>query len=116
MGQKIELKKLSIRLSALKIHFKIFISVFLFVLSVGYISGLDLLNFTTNFSVEGIERNILGELENKDQDIIYFKMPKGQLNTIIHSHLIGLSIVFLILSILVNMTNCNFLFKSFILV
>ena len=116
MGQKIELKKLSIRLSALKIHFKIFISVFLFVLSVGYISGLDLLNFTTNFSVEGIERNILGELENKDQDIIYFKMPKGQLNTIIHSHLIGLSIVFLILSILVNMTNCNFLFKKIFMI
>jgi len=107
-----ELKKTEIYLSKISKKHKLFLSVFLFVLSVGYISGLDLLNFSTNFSIEGIERNILGEKEHLDT--LYFKMPKAQLNTIIHSHLIGLSIVFLILSLLLNMTHANDLLKKFL--
>ena len=74
-----ELKKTEIYLSKISKKHKLFLSVFLFVLSVGYISGLDLLNFSTNFSIEGIERNILGEKEHLDT--LYFKMPKPQLNT-----------------------------------
>ena len=71
---------------------------------------------TTNFSIEGIEKNILGEAEDQDKEVLYFKMPKGQLNTIIHSHLIGLSIVFLILSILFNMTSYSLVLKKIFMI
>ena len=112
----IKFSNIYISLRSISLRIKIFLSCFLFVLTLGYLSGLDLLNFTTNFSVSGIERNILGAPENYDQDVIYFKMPKAELNTIVHTHLISLSCVFLLLGLIFNCTNYNLFLKKFFMV
>ena len=79
--------------------------VFLITLSFGYLSGVDLVKHTTDFKAQGIEQNILGDELDETAEELYFKMSEKQLHNIIHSHVISLSMLFLLLSLLLFFTT-----------
>ena len=51
---------MDIKLHKLPLLLKLSLSLFLISLSFGYISGIDLLKHTTDFTLKGIEENVIG--------------------------------------------------------
>jgi hypothetical protein len=92
------------------------ITVFIVVLTFGYFSGLDLLKHTTNFQSKGIEQNVLGNEFDERVDELHFKMSERELMGIIHGHVIPLSILFLVLSLLLYFTTLPSFIKSFLMI
>ena len=90
--------------------------VFLITLSFGYLSGVDLVKHTTDFKAQGIEQNILGDELDETAEELYFKMSEKQLHNIIHSHVISLSMLFLLLSLLLFFTHYPAGLKSFLMI
>ncbi len=87
-----------------KKHIKAFLVCFLLTLSFGYFSGFDLLNHTTQFNVNGLEKNFLGnELEESPIEL-KFKMSEKQILNIIHTHVLSLALLFFIVSFLLFFT------------
>ena len=73
---------------------RISLSVFLITLSFGYFSGLDLLKHTTDYKAEGIQENVLGNEFDEEAEELHFKMSERELQGIIHSHVITISMLF----------------------
>ena len=90
--------------------------VFLITLSFGYLSGVDLVKHTTDFKAQGIEQNILGDELDETAEELHFKMSEKQLHNIIHSHVISLSMLFLLLSLLLFFTHYPAGLKSFLMI
>ncbi|MDA7794616.1 hypothetical protein N8962_02800 [Flavobacteriales bacterium] len=92
------------------------LAVFILALSFGYFSGLDMLKHTTDFKAEGIQENVLGNEFDEEADELHFKMSERELHGIIHSHVITLSMLFLILSLMVFFTTLPPFFKTFLMI
>lgn len=75
---------------------------FVFVLSLGYFSGVCMVSYTTGGTIKGVQENYLGNEDNEEAVEMKFKKSAHEMLTIIHTHIISLSIVFLITGILVN--------------
>jgi hypothetical protein len=102
----------------LKLHqlpkpLRLSLSVFLLALAFGYFSGLDMLKHTTDFKAEGIQENVLGNEFDEEADELHFKMSERELHGIIHSHVITLSILFVILSVMVYFTTLPSFFQVY---
>jgi len=95
---------------------KLSLSVFIMALAFGYFSGLDMLKHTTDFKAEGIQENVLGNEFNEEAEELHFKMSVRELHGIIHSHVITLSILFVILSLLIFFTTLPPFFKTFLMI
>ena len=92
------------------------LSVFLLALAFGYFSGLDMLKHTTDFKAEGIQENVLGNEFDEQADELHFKMSERELHGIIHSHVITLSLLFVVLSLMVYFTTLPAFFKSVLMI
>tara|TARA_B100000497_G_scaffold125775_2_gene162998 strand:- start:824 stop:1312 length:489 start_codon:yes stop_codon:yes gene_type:complete len=95
---------------------RISLSVFLLTLSFGYFSGLDLLKHTTDYKTEGIQENVLGNEFDEEAEELHFKMSERELQGIIHSHVITISMLFALLSFMVYFTSLPLYFKSFLMI
>jgi hypothetical protein len=95
---------------------RISLSVFLLTLSFGYFSGLDLLKHTTDYKAEGIQENVLGNEFDEEAEELHFKMSERELQGIIHSHVITISMLFALLSFMVYFTSLPLYFKSFLMI
>lgn len=84
---------------------KTLISVFLIVLSVGFYSGLSFVSKTSTASPQGIEEHYLGNEDNLEADVMKFKKSEKEMLSIIHSHTISLSLIFLTIGLLLGMTS-----------
>lgn len=80
---------------------KLFIGAFVIVLSVGYYTGLLFVNQTSTTAPSGIEENYLGNEEDEDAEIMKFKKGEREMLTIIHTHILSMSLIFFLLGILV---------------
>jgi len=74
---------------------RLFITLFLVLLTAGYAVGLAFVDHTTSAAPSGIEQRFLGSDENAEE-ITYPKSP-SEMYTLVHNHVFGLSILFLIL-------------------
>lgn len=95
---------------------RISLSVFLLTLSFGYFSGLDLLKHTTDYKAEGIQENVLGNKFDEEAEELHFKMSERELQGIIHSHVITISMLFALLSFMVYFTSLPLYFKSLLMI
>lgn len=95
---------------------RISLSVFLLTLSFGYFSGLDLLKHTTDYKAEGIQENVLGNEFDEEAEELHFKMSERELQGIIHSHVITISMLFALLSFMVYFTSLPLYIKSFLMI
>lgn len=75
--------------------------VFCFVLSMGYFSGICLVSYTTGGTIQGVQDNYLGNEEDEEATEMKFKKSTHEMLSIIHTHVISLSIVFLFVGLLI---------------
>ncbi|MCB9336074.1 MAG: hypothetical protein H6586_07985 [Flavobacteriales bacterium] len=108
--------KLRGTLSVLPKEAKILIFCFLITLSFGFYTGLIYVRENTNASFSGIEEHYLGNENNEDATEMKFKKPKKEIITMVHNHVLSLSIVFLIISFLVLLTDIQPIFKKILVV
>ena len=86
--------QLNYRLSGLPKEVRIFIASFVVVLSVGFYTGLLFVNETSTASPNGIEENYLGNEQDEDAEIMKFKKSDREMLTIVHTHILSMSLVF----------------------
>jgi len=93
---------------------RIFITVFLCVLSTGYIIGLFFVNHTTAGTPTGIEQQLLG---SQDTPEMRYEKSLGEMFVFLHNHILSLSLVFFCLgSIFYFSTIVSSGWKRFLLV
>ena len=95
---------------------KILIASFLVVLSVGYYSGLLFVNDTTEMDSDGIEMQYLGNESDEDAKVMKFKKSGREILTLVHNHILSLSIIFFLLSGLLATTSVNQKVKRFLMI
>lgn len=84
---------------------KLLIGAFLIVLSVGYFTGVSFVYETTDNTPQGIHENYLGNEEDLEAQVMKFKKPKREIITIIHTHILSMSVIFFLLGGLVSLTS-----------
>ena len=102
MSKQIELQGL---LNKLPRPAKNVILIFVGTLIFGFVMGLDVVYETTSFSSSGVQNNYLGNEEDEDAEILIFKKSPREIKTMIHNHVLSLSVLFLSVSILTLMTS-----------
>ena len=95
---------------------KSLILVFIIVLSVGFYGGLSFVNNTTSMSSSEIESHYLGNENDEAAEVMKFKKSEGEILTVVHNHILSLSVIFFILSLILATTSINKKFKYFLMI
>lgn len=90
--------------------------VFLFVLSVGYFTGLGFVRNTTSLTPLGVVENYTGNEEDEEAEVMKFKKSDREMLTIIHTHILSLSVIFFLLAVMVYFTSAPQVLKSFLMI
>lgn len=104
------------KLSQLPKEIKLLISVFVLTLNIGFFTGLNFVNETTEFQVKGLETNYLGNELDEDAEVMKFKMSKKRVLTLVHNHILSLSVVFLLLGVILSLTSINKRIKTILII
>jgi hypothetical protein len=107
--------KLSGELNQLPRDFRILICCFVIVLNFGFFTGFNFVRVSTSLNAKGIEQNYLGNEEDEQAEEMQFKKSEKEILTLIHNHVLSLSIVFFIMAVLLYMTSTPQPMKSFLL-
>ena len=94
---------------------KLLFSAFIITLNIGFFTGLNFVNETTNFQSKGIENNYLGNEEDEEAEVMQFKKSKKEILTLVHTHILSLSIIFLLLGGILSLTSINKKWKTFLI-
>jgi len=90
--------------------------VFILVLSVGFFSGISFVDKTSGFTANGVQENYLGNENDEEATVLKFKKNDKQLTSLIHSHILSMSAIFFMLSILVSATAIPSKLKRFLMI
>ncbi len=86
---------------------KIFIACFVAVLSIGFFTGLLFVSETDSTTPAGMEENYLGNEEDEESEIMKFKKSEREMLTIIHTHMLSMSMIFFLLGGLVWISRAS---------
>jgi len=89
---------------------------FVITLSFGYGTGLYYLTLTSGAQVQSIQENYLGNEADEDAEEMKFKKPEKEIVSIIHSHVISFSLIFLSIGSLFLMTSYPTRLKSILVI
>ena len=95
---------------------KSMIFIFVIVLSVGFYGGLSFVNNTTSMQPSGVESHYLGNENDEEAEVMKFKKNKREILTIVHNHILSLSVIFFLLSLILSTTSINKKLKYFLMV
>lgn len=95
---------------------KLLIAAFVVVLSIGFYTGLLFVSETSSNSPDGIEEQYLGNEEDLDAKIMKFKKNEQQMLTLVHGHILSMSIIFFLLGLIFVSTRLNIRLKLFLLI
>ncbi|REE81600.1 hypothetical protein BX611_1135 [Lutibacter oceani] len=95
---------------------KLIIVAFIIVLSIGFYGGLSFVRNTTSMSSSGIETHYLGNEEDENAEIMKFKKSEGELLTVVHNHILSLSVIFFLIAIILATTSINKKLKYFLMI
>ncbi len=95
---------------------KITTVIFLMVLSIGFFSGISFVDKTSSFSAQGVQENYVGNEDDENATVLKFKKNEKQLASIIHTHILSMSVIFFIVSILVSATTIHPKLKRFLMI
>lgn len=84
---------------------KLFLAAFVIVLSIGYFSGLLFVRQTESITPAGIQENYLGNEELEDAEVMKFRKGDREMLTIIHTHILSMSFIFVFIGSLVFLTS-----------
>ena len=93
---------------------KIFIACFVIVLSVGFFTGLLFVSQTNATTPAGMEEQYLGNEDDEEADIMKFKKSEREMLTIVHTHILSMSMIFFLLGGLVWMAKASKKLKLFL--
>lgn len=108
-----ELKGLLHKISG---KFRFFVICFVLLLNVGFFTGFNFVRVTTSLNATGIEQNYLGNEQDEEAEEMYFKKSEKEILTLIHNHILSLSLIFFVLGVLLYMTNINESLKSLLMI
>ena len=89
---------------------------FIICLSIGFYAGIRFVNQTSNSNPQGIEERYLGNEADEHATVMKFKKSKGEVLTMVHNHILSLSVIFFLLGGLVATTGINKKIKSFLMI
>lgn len=95
---------------------KLLIGAFIIVLSIGFYTGLLFVGETTSSNSNGIEQQYLGNENNENAEVMKFKKSDKEMLTLVHTHILSMSIIFFLLGLLISITNLNRKLKVFLMV
>ncbi len=89
---------------------------FIVVLSIGFYTGLLFVNETSSGNPNGIEEHYLGNEDNIDTKVMKFKKNKQQMLTLVHGHILSMSIIFFLTGLIFITTRLNLKLKTLLLI
>ena len=89
---------------------------FVITLSFGYGTGMYYLTLTSGTQTQSIEENYLGNESDESAEIMKYKKPEKEVISIIHSHVISFSLIFLAIGGLLLMTSYSSRLKSVLVI
>ena len=100
-------------LSQLSKEIRYLIASFIVVLSIGFFSSISFVNHSNSIQPNGLVEQYNGNESDIDADVMKFKKSKRELLTIIHSHILSMSVIFFIVGLLLCLTPTNIFLKYF---
>ncbi|PCH49270.1 MAG: hypothetical protein COC22_06930 [Flavobacteriaceae bacterium] len=94
---------------------KAVIFVFIITLSVGFYGGISFVNNTTSMQPTGVASNYLGNEDDEDAETMQFKKSEHEILTIVHNHILSMSVIFFLLSLILSTTSINKKLKYFLM-
>ncbi len=95
---------------------KLLILAFVCTLSIGFFGGISFVRETTNSNPNGIEQRYLGNENDEEATKMMFKKTKAEVLTLVHNHILSLSVIFFLLAIILATTSVNTQLKSFLMI
>jgi len=95
---------------------RLFLACFVAVLSVGFYTGLAFVSQTGATRPAGVETQYLGNEEEEEAEVMIFRKSPREMLTIIHTHILSMSQIFLLLGVLVWMCRLPARLKIFLMV
>ncbi len=89
---------------------------FVIVLSIGFFTGLLFVGETSSANPNGIEEQYLGNEEDLDARVMKFKKNEQQMLTLVHGHILSMSIIFFLTGLIFVTTRLNQKLKLFLLI
>ena len=89
---------------------------FIITLSIGFYSGIRFVSDTSNSNPQGIEERYLGNESDENATVMKFKKSRGEVMTLVHNHILSLSIIFFLLGGIVATTGINKKLKAFLMI
>jgi len=95
---------------------KLLVGTFLVVLSIGFFSGISFVGETSNYSSNGIQENYLGNEDDEEAEVMKFEKTEREMLSIVHSHILSMSMIFFLVALLVFHVEFNTAFKKFLMI
>jgi hypothetical protein len=95
---------------------KLLIGAFVIVLSIGFYTGLLFVDETSSANPNGIEVQYLGNEADENATVMHFKKSDREMLTLVHNHILSMSVIFFLVGILVSITNLNKKLKLFLMI
>jgi CBS domain containing-hemolysin-like protein len=92
------------------------LSVFIIVLSIGFYSGLLFVSETSSANPNGIEEQYLGNELDEDAKVMKFRKSEKEMLTLVHGHILSMSIIFFLVGMILSITKLNKKLKLFLMV
>jgi hypothetical protein len=94
---------------------RLLVAAFVITLNIGFFTGLNFVNETTSFQSKGIENNYLGNEDDEEAEEMQFKKSKKEILTLVHNHILSLSIIFFLLGGILSLTSINKKWKTILM-
>lgn len=95
---------------------KLLIGAFTIVLSIGFYTGILFVGETSTVNPSGIEEQYLGNESDEDAMVMKFKKSEKQMLTLVHNHVLSMSLIFFLLGLIMLATKLNKKLKLFIII
>jgi len=103
-------------LSTFPKEIKLLIGFFLIVLSIGFYTGLLFVQETSSVNPNGIEEQYLGNEQHENAPVMKFKKSNQEMLTLVHNHVLSLSVIFFLVALILYTTKLNRKLKLFLMV
>ena len=88
---------------------------FLVVLSIGFFTGIRFVSETDSTSAEGLVKHYNGNEQEEDVMVMKFKKSPQEMLTIVHTHILSMSMLFFLTGFLLAQTAINQSLKLFLI-
>jgi len=104
------------QLSVFPREIKLLIGVFVIVLSIGFFTGLLFVEETSSANPNGIEEQYLGNELDENATVMKFKKSEQEMLTLVHNHVLSMSIIFFLVSLILYTSKLNTKIKLFLMI